>query len=134
MAILGDASFAEIFAPGSRAEVPIVGRIDRAGAEPVAVSGQVDRLSIAKDAVLIADYKSDGAVPARLDDVPKPYVAQLALYRAVLTRLYPDKTVRAALLFTAGPRLIEVPGPAMDAALARILAETHSRGERPLTP
>jgi ATP-dependent helicase/nuclease subunit A len=125
-AILDDDKFAEIFAPGSRAEVPIVGHIERAGAEPVAVSGQVDRLSIAKDAVLIADYKSDGAVPARLDDVPKPYVAQLALYRAVLTRLYPDKTVRAALLFTAGPQLIELPGHAMDAALARILAEAHS--------
>jgi ATP-dependent helicase/nuclease subunit A len=126
LAILSDASFAEIFAPGSRAEVPIVGRIDRARAEPVAVSGQVDRLSVGEDAILIADYKSDGVVPARLDDVPKPYVAQLALYRALLARLYPEKTVRAALLFTAGPRLIEVPETAMDAALARVLAETHS--------
>ena len=99
---------------------------DRAGAEPVAVSGQVDRLSIGEDAILIADYKSDGVVPARLDDVPKPYVAQLALYRALLARLYPEKTVGAALLFTAGPRLIEVPETAMDAALARVLAETHS--------
>ena len=126
LTILSDASFAQIFAPGSRAEVPIVGRIDRAGAEPVAVSGQVDRLSIAENTVLIADYKSDRAVPARFEVVPKPYVAQLALYRAVLARLYPEKTVRAALLFTAGPRLVEVPGPAMDAALARVLAETHS--------
>jgi ATP-dependent helicase/nuclease subunit A len=126
LAILSDASFAQIFAPGSRAEVPIVGRIDRTGAEPVAVSGQVDRLSIADNTVLIADYKSDRAVPARFEDVPEPYVAQLALYRAVLARLYPEKTVRAALLFTAGPRLVEVPGPAMDAALARALAETHS--------
>jgi ATP-dependent helicase/nuclease subunit A len=92
----------------------------------VAVSGQVDRLCVAKDAVLIADYKSDGAVPARFDDVPKPYVAQVALYRAVLMRLYPDKSVRAALLFTTGPRLVEVPESAMDAALARVLAETHS--------
>jgi ATP-dependent helicase/nuclease subunit A len=126
LAILSDASFAQIFAPGSRAEVPIVGRIDRVGTELVAVSGQVDRLSVAKDAILIADYKSDGAVPARLDDVPKPYVAQLALYRALLARLYPEKSVRAALLFTAGPCLIELPGPTMDAALARVLAETHS--------
>jgi ATP-dependent helicase/nuclease subunit A len=126
LAILSNASFAPSFEPGSRAEVPIVGRIARAGAEPVAVSGQVDRLSIAKDAIVIADYKSDSAVPARLDDVPKPYVAQLALYRAVLARLYPEKTVRAALLFTAGPRLIEVLGPALDAALARVLAESHS--------
>jgi ATP-dependent helicase/nuclease subunit A len=30
--------------PGSRPEVPIVGRIPRAGAEPLAVAGQVDRL------------------------------------------------------------------------------------------
>jgi ATP-dependent helicase/nuclease subunit A len=126
LTILSDANFAQIFAPGSRAEVPIVGRIGRAGAEPVAVSGQIDRLSVAENTVLIADYKSDGTVPARFDDVPKPYVAQLALYRAVLARLYPEKTVRAALIFTAGLCLVEVPGPAMDAALARVLAETHS--------
>jgi ATP-dependent helicase/nuclease subunit A len=123
LAILSDANFAEIFATGSRAEVPIVGRIDRAGAEPAAVSGQVDRLSIA---VLIADYKSDRVVPARFEDVPEPYVAQLALYRAVLARLYPEKAVRAALLFTAGPRFVDVPEPAMDAALAQVLAQTHS--------
>ncbi len=42
---------------------------------------------------------------------------QLALYRAVLTRLYPGKTVRAALIFTQGPALIEVPAAAMDEAL-----------------
>jgi ATP-dependent helicase/nuclease subunit A len=126
LAILSDASFVQIFTPGSRAEVPIVGRINRAGAERVAVSGQVDRLSITEGAVLIADYKSDGATPECLDEVPQPYIAQLALYRAVLMRLYPDKTVRAALLFTSGPRLIELSGPAMDVALARVLAETHS--------
>ena len=102
LAILDDRNFAQIFAPGSRAEVPIVGRIfrPRAGADPIAVAGQVDRLAVAGDAVLIADYKTDGVVPRRLDEVPPPYIAQLALYRAVLARLYPEKTVRAALLFT----------------------------------
>ena len=43
-----------------------------------------------------------------------PYITQLALYRAVLSRLYPDKAVRAALVFTEGPRLIEIPGAAME--------------------
>ncbi len=33
LAILDDKNFAELFAPGSRAEVPIVGRIARTGAE-----------------------------------------------------------------------------------------------------
>ena len=126
LALLADAKFARIFAIGSRAEVPIIGYIDRAGAEPVPVSGQVDRLSITDDAVLIADYKSDGVVPARLDEVPQPYIAQLSLYRALLTRLYPKKAVLAALVFTSGPRLIEVPASAMDAAVAQVLTETHS--------
>jgi ATP-dependent helicase/nuclease subunit A len=126
LAILSDVNLGRIFAPGSRAEVPIVGYIDRADSEPVPVSGQVDRLSITDDTVLIADYKSDGVVPKRLDEVPQPYIAQLALYRALLTRLYPKKGVLAALVFTSGPGLIDVSGSAMDAALARLLAETHS--------
>ena len=66
------------------------------------------------------------------------YVAQLALYRAVLARIYPEKTVRAALIFTNGPALIEVPAAAMDAAMSRDLQspkEGLSRsGEGALTP
>jgi ATP-dependent helicase/nuclease subunit A len=120
LAILDDKNFAEIFAPGSRAEVPIVGRIARAGFGPIPVAGQVDRLAVSGDAILIADYKTDRIVPDRLDAVPPPYVTQLALYRAVLARVFPGKTVRAALLFTDGPKLMEVPAAAMDAALNKL--------------
>jgi ATP-dependent helicase/nuclease subunit A len=116
LAILDDENFAEIFAPGSRAEVPIVGRIARAGRDPIPVAGQVDRLAVTGDTVLIADYKTDRIVPDRLDEVPR-YVTQLALYRAVLARVFPGKTARAALLFTDGPKLMEVPAVVMDAAL-----------------
>jgi ATP-dependent helicase/nuclease subunit A len=124
LAILDDKNFAKIFAPGSRAEVPIVGRLAQAGRDPILVSGQVDRLTITDEAVLIADYKSDRSVPAQLDEV-EPYVAQLALYRGVLARLYPDKTVRAALVFTEGPRLFDLPAAAMDAALDKFLKESR---------
>jgi ATP-dependent helicase/nuclease subunit A len=122
LAILDDKNFAALFASGSRAEVPIVGRIIRAGAEPILVSGQVDRLAVTAAALLIADYKSDRSIPAGLDEV-EPYVAQLALYGAVLARLYPDKTVRAALVFTEGPLLLEVSTAAMQAALGKFLAD-----------
>jgi ATP-dependent helicase/nuclease subunit A len=121
-AILDDRRFAEIFRPNSRAEVPIVGRIPRSGAEPIGVAGQVDRLSVIGDDVLIADYKTDSVVPETLNDVPH-YVTQLALYRAVLARLYPDKTVRAALVFTSEPALLEIPAAAMDAALSAELGK-----------
>jgi ATP-dependent helicase/nuclease subunit A len=119
LAILDDKNFAEIFAPGSRAEVPIVGRIARAGRDPIPVSGQVDRLAVTGDSVLIADYKTYRIVPDRLDET-HPYVTQLALYRAVLARVFPGKTVRAALLFTDGPKLMELPATAMDAVLIKL--------------
>jgi ATP-dependent helicase/nuclease subunit A len=76
LTILNDLIFAEVFAPGSRAEVPIVGRIARAGATAaIAVSGQVDRLAVTADAVLIADYKTDRAVRSRLGGARRPMSA-----------------------------------------------------------
>jgi ATP-dependent helicase/nuclease subunit A len=126
LTILNDLIFAELFAPGSRAEVPIVGRIARFGAAPLAVSGQVDRLAVTRDAVLIADYKTDRAPAGRLAEVPKDYVGQLAAYRAVLGRVYPEKTIRAALIFTEGPNVVEVPGAVMEASLAEIMSKVTS--------
>ncbi|HSZ66078.1 MAG TPA: double-strand break repair helicase AddA [Xanthobacteraceae bacterium] len=122
-AVLDNKDFAEIFTPGSRPEVPIIGHVPRDGAAPLEVAGQVDRLSFAGDTVLIADYKTDGIVPRTLEDVPPHYVTQLALYRAVLGRLYAGKTIRAALVFTGGPLLLEVPAKAMDAALEAVLCK-----------
>jgi ATP-dependent helicase/nuclease subunit A len=124
-AVLDDPRFAEVFAPGSRPEVPIVGRIARAGADPAEIAGQVDRLIVTADAVLIADYKTDRVIPRELGEV-QPYVRQLALYRGVLARLYPEKTVRAALIFTSGPALVEVPAAAMDAELGKVLTKAKS--------
>ena len=124
-AMLDDGRFAEMFSSGSRAEVPIVGYIPREGDVAIAVAGQVDRLSVTDDAVLIADYKTDRSVPQSLEAVPA-YVTQLALYRAVLSRLFAGKTVRAALVFTEEPRLWEVPAAAMDSALAAYRPQGHA--------
>jgi len=117
--LLNDLRFAELFLPGSRAEVPIVGRL-RGANGTITVSGQVDRLVVAEDAVLLADYKTNRPAPRRMEDVPEPYVAQLALYRAVLGQLYPEKAVRAALVWTDVPDLMEMPAARLDAALTRV--------------
>ena len=52
--------------------------------------------------------------------MPPAYVTQLALYRAVLATLYPGRAIRAALLWTEVPDLMELSGAALDAALARV--------------
>jgi ATP-dependent helicase/nuclease subunit A len=115
--LLDDPRFSQLFSPGSRAEVPIVGRL-KGGA--LAVSGQVDRLAVTNDCVLIADYKTNRPAPCRLADVPPAYIAQLALYRAVLAQLYPEKRIRAALVWTNVPDLMEIPDAKLDAALLAI--------------
>jgi ATP-dependent helicase/nuclease subunit A len=120
LGILDDARFAALFAPGSRAEVPVVGRLARAGRPDILVSGQIDRLVVTQDAVMIADYKTNQAVPATADDAPPAYVEQLALYRAVLGRIYPGRKVRAALVWTEGPALMEFSGLLLDAAIKRV--------------
>ena len=118
LTILADPRFAALFAPGSRAEVPIIGRI---GARTV--TGVVDRLVVAPDAVLIADYKTNRPAPRSLAETLEryqSYVVQLALYRAVLMRLYPGRPVRAALMWTDTPDLGEIPAEALDEALAAV--------------
>ena len=78
------------------------------------VSGQIDRLAVTGREVLIADFKSERIVPAT---PPDAYVAQLALYRAVIRNIYPNHIVRAALVWTQISRLDEIPAEQLDSAL-----------------
>jgi ATP-dependent helicase/nuclease subunit A len=49
-------------------------------------------------------------------------VRQLALYRAVLQELYPGRPVRAVLVWTDIPDLMELSADALDQAIAQRLA------------
>ena len=117
--VLEDARFCELFSPGSRAELPIVGRFPHGG-RMVAVSGQIDRLAVTRDLVVIADFKTNRPPPRCLDDVPPAYICQLALYRCALLQLYSDKAVRAALVWTEIPDLMEIPAAMMECALRTV--------------
>jgi ATP-dependent helicase/nuclease subunit A len=118
LALIVDLRFAPVFAPGSRAEVSIVGRLERPGQPKVLVSGQIDRLVVTPNDVLIVDFKTNHTPPKTAAEAPKGYVRQLALYRAILTRLYPQRLVHAALLWTETAEIMEISASALDAALA----------------
>ncbi|MEY9915130.1 ATP-dependent helicase/nuclease subunit A [Bradyrhizobium japonicum] len=120
LALIAEPRFAPVFAAGSRAEVSIVGRLDRPGRPPALVSGQIDRLVVGPDEVLIVDFKTNQAAPKSAAEAPAAYVRQLALYRAVLARLYPRKPIRAVLLWTEALEYMEISAPALDAALASL--------------
>jgi ATP-dependent helicase/nuclease subunit A len=116
-AVLDDPVFAPVFGPGSRAEAALTGGAPELPAG-VRISGRIDRLVVTPDRVLVVDYKTNRPPPTRIEDADPAYVLQLAVYAAVLSQLYPNRRVEAALVWTDGPRLMEVPEAMMRAALA----------------
>ena len=114
--MLEDARFAEVFGPGSRAEAALAGTAP--GLPPgVAISGRLDRLVVGPEKVLVVDYKTNRPAPQAIADADPAYIAQMAVYVAVLRALYPEKAVEAALIWTDGPRLMPVPQKVIEQAL-----------------
>ncbi|MEN3976504.1 double-strand break repair helicase AddA [Emcibacter sp. SYSU 3D8] len=109
MAVLEDPACAALFGPGSAAEVPVTGLLGT-----IAISGQIDRLAVTETEVVIVDYKTNRPPPVRAEDVPPLYLRQLAAYRDLMRRIYPDRPVRCALLWTDGPSLMTLPDRLLD--------------------
>jgi ATP-dependent helicase/nuclease subunit A len=66
------------------------------------VHGIVDRLVVNDDGCILIDYKTHrSATSDKLEALIAPYHEQLRLYVEGIKRLWPGKTVRAFLLFTA---------------------------------
>ncbi|HEX2150384.1 MAG TPA: 3'-5' exonuclease, partial [Stellaceae bacterium] len=115
MTVLTDPDLAELWGPASQAEVPVVGLIpgDAPGASH-ALSGQIDRVVVTRTRVLVVDFKTMRPVPARDDEVPAIYLHQLAMYRAALARIYRDRPIECALLWTDGPLLMPISPALLD--------------------
>jgi ATP-dependent helicase/nuclease subunit A len=121
METLARPELAPLFAPGSRAEVAVAGVLPRRGRPALPFAGRIDRLAVNADAVIIADFKSGAPVDAAM---PQAYVAQLALYRAALAPLYPDRPVRAFLIWLGAAEVVEIPSTKLDDALSTLAIES----------
>ena len=71
------------------------------------IAGTVDRLLVEADRVLVIDYKT-GRAPARADAIPPAHRQQMNAYCEALSVIFPDRPVRAALLYTATAELFEL--------------------------
>ena len=111
-AILDAPAYADLFGPDARAETPFAARLG-----DQVVAGKLDRLLVTGTRVVLVDFKTGRRVPARAADAPVAHLRQMAAYAAALGRMYPDRAVEAALLYTAGPALLPLP-PALLAAHA----------------
>jgi len=105
--ILNDDQFAPLFGENSRAEVPITGLLP----DGRLISGQIDRLLITDNEIMIVDFKTNRPPPTETKDVPKIYYDQLKSYADVLKAIYPNRNIKCALLWTDGPNLMPIEMP-----------------------
>lgn len=108
MQVMAMPALADLFGERALAEVSISGVVGGDG-----VAGQIDRLFVGTDRVLVADFKT-GPMPAV---TPTAYTRQMALYAALLEQIYPDHDVVTWLVWTEAAQLQELSADARQAAL-----------------
>jgi ATP-dependent helicase/nuclease subunit A len=119
--VLDHPACAPLFAPGSMAEVEIAATVTMAHGGAVEVPGRIDRLVANPAEILFCDFKT-GAPPASVGALSASYATQATLYRAALSALYPDRLVRAFLIWTEGPHVVELPPAMLNEALLALAA------------
>ncbi|HEY4076828.1 MAG TPA: double-strand break repair helicase AddA [Rhizomicrobium sp.] len=121
LAVLDDPRFATVFGPGSRAEVELrATRPDLGLTAPIL--GRLDRLVVTDDEVLILDFKTNRPAPTREGDISAIYLDQMALYRAGAAAVFPGRRIVCGLVFTDGPRILQLSDGILDGRLAGISA------------
>ena len=109
LAVLRHPALAGAFAPGSLAEAPLAGVVDG-----IPIAGQVDRLMVLPDRILVIDYKTNRPPPASVEEVAPAYLRQMAAYRAVLRAAWPGRPVECALVWTWSGHVMPLPDAALD--------------------
>jgi ATP-dependent helicase/nuclease subunit A len=127
LAVLNDPAFADAFAPGSQAEAGLVAELPELG-KGARVNGRIDRLAVTESQVLILDFKTNRPAPRDEAEVPKVYLAQMALYRAAAARIFPGQRVVCGLVFTDGPRLLQLSDRVLDAEIKGMAARLDPPG------
>ena len=102
--IISDPRFAPLFGAGSLGEAPLAATLP----DGRVIAGTVDRLRIEEASISVIDFKT-GRVPADESDIPNAHRAQMNAYTEALRVIFPGRRVSAALLYTAGPQLFELP-------------------------
>ena len=101
--LLKNPQFAAFFSKDSLAEVPIIGSLN-----DQIISGQIDRMLVRENEVVIIDYKTNQHVPQNVEQVPSIYKTQMRTYKQLIKNIFPDKVVKAYLLWLQNITLMEI--------------------------
>ena len=110
MKVIAHPALFPLFGENALAEVDVVATLE----DGLSVVGRIDRFVETTDDVRIVDFKT--GLP---HEKPAPeHLRQLALYRAAVAPMYPDKSVRCFLIFTRTAAIVEADAAELDSALA----------------
>ena len=103
---LNNRHFADLFQPDcyreAMNELPVLYQYDRQR-----IHGQIDRLVINDDSILLIDYKTHQIEDlGQLDLLTGMYSEQIRLYRNAVEKLWPGRKIKSGLLFTHSARLV----------------------------
>ena len=101
--IISDSRFSALFGDGSLGEAPLAATLP----DDRVIAGTVDRLLVEEAQISVIDFKT-GRVPAGDADIPNAHRAQMQAYAEALRVIFPGRRISASLLYTAGPKLIEL--------------------------
>ncbi len=101
--LIEDTRFSALFGPNSLAEVPLMGRVG-----DNIISGQIDRLVVTDNKVIIVDYKTNRPAAQTLQDVPPSYLKQMKAYRELISQIYPDLSVETYILWTNTAQMMKI--------------------------
>jgi ATP-dependent helicase/nuclease subunit A len=97
LSVFNHPHFNKFFGDETLTEVPLMGDV-----EGQKIRGIIDALTIKMDSqeVFILDYKTGSFHESYRDNPPESHVRQMALYKKVLKKIYPDYKVKSLLIWT----------------------------------
>ncbi len=103
LALISSPRFAPLFSSQSSAEVSLMGEVDGR-----IINGQIDRLVVMPDKVMIIDYKTNRPAAQSLAEVPMIYRKQMQAYKQLVSHIYPDKPVETYILWTNTAQIMKI--------------------------
>ncbi len=101
--LVSDPRWQRLFSADARAEVPIAAVVG-----DTVIAGRIDRLIVTDTDVQIVDFKTSRTVPRDASEVNRADMRQMAYYVAAMEKIFPDRTISCALLYTHVPIAVEL--------------------------
>lgn len=93
-----------LFDQQSLVEQSLVGTVNG-----VVITGQIDRMRILSDQILLCDFKSGRKIPQEPEDVPVVYLKQMAAYWSLMSMMYPKHKVNPLIVWTDIAKIMSLP-------------------------